>query len=91
MTKLIPRDDAIARLNQRLETAHNAVPAQVKVLAMRDAGYDTPTDPRDAVIARLVEALEAMRCAFIPFSDDEFRAVYATDAALAAAKAVQHG
>jgi hypothetical protein len=35
-----------------------AVPAQVKVLAMRDAGYDTPTDPRDAVIARLVDALE---------------------------------
>jgi len=33
-----------------------AVPAQVKVLAMRDAGYDTPTDPRDEVIARLVEA-----------------------------------
>lgn len=36
------------------------VPAQVKVLAMRDAGYDTPTDPCDAVIARLVEAAEAL-------------------------------
>ena len=44
--------------NRRADLA--AVPAQVKVLAMRDAGYDTPTDPCDAVIARLVEAAEAL-------------------------------
>lgn len=32
-------------------------PAAIREAALRDAGYDTPTDPRDAVIARLVEAL----------------------------------
>lgn len=42
------------------------------------------------VIKGLVDAAASMRNTFIPFSDDEFRAIYAIDAALAAAKAVQH-
>jgi len=67
-----------------------AVPAQVKVLAMRDAGYDTPTDPRDEVIARLVGVLRdcdgGLGALGVP-RDAEPRST--ARAALAAAKAVQ--
>ena len=78
-----------------------AVPAQVKVLAMRDAGYDTPTDPRDAVIARLVEAADGLISYLIDKTESEIgRECRERDlpvevrralAALASAKAVQHG
>lgn len=40
-------------------------------------------------LVALVEAAKQMRKAFIPFADDEFAAVYALDAALAAWEALK--
>ena len=105
MTDLIPRDAAIAAITlghtvTQHEKSLRAIPAidpaQMMVLALRDAGYDTPTDPRDAVIARLVEALEMMRSTY-PYNppcygwQEQVEAHKAAKAAIAAAKAVQHG